>query len=258
MKIYIISLRSATKRRAFQQQQLVKLKLDYQFFNAISVDDINDALYQKHYYDWQRPIKKTEMACYFSHQALWQKIIDNNQPALILEDDILLSKHTPQILAKLEKYQDIDMVNLEIFNRKKYVGKISKIIDSQHQLLRLYQDRAGSAAYVIFPSGAKKLQDYQQQNGIAPADAFIHSCYSLQAHQVEPAMAIQTMFIQYYNIGQAMTDISHSIINQESKSEQSFTLKRIYGQIKLGLRQLCIIHKSHKRYIKINKGDFSQ
>ena len=95
MDIFVINLPSAIERCQLQERQLSKLKLDYQIIRATTTSDIDDKTYQNHHDDWQRPLTKTEVACYFSHQKLWQKIIKNNQVALILEDDSLLSKHTP-------------------------------------------------------------------------------------------------------------------------------------------------------------------
>lgn len=97
----------------FKNDNYLNLKLDYQIIRATTTSDIDDKTYQNHHNDWQRPLQKTETACYFSHQKLWQKIIKNNQVALILEDDALLSKHTPSVLEQLEKYTNLDMVNLE-------------------------------------------------------------------------------------------------------------------------------------------------
>jgi hypothetical protein len=38
--------------------------------------------YKKHAKDWQRPLKNTEVACYYSHQNAWGKIIQSNEPML--------------------------------------------------------------------------------------------------------------------------------------------------------------------------------
>ncbi len=258
MDIFVINLSSAIKRRQFQEQQLSKLKLDYQITNATTISDINNKTYQKHYYDWQRPMQKTEVACYFSHQTLWSKIVKKNRMALILEDDVLLSKHTPNILAKLEKYTNFDMVNLEVFNRKKYVAKKSQPI-GHHQLFYLYQDKAGAAAYVLYPNGAKKLLQQQQKNGIALADAHLHNCLELQSYQIEPACAVQLMFCKKYDIKQYSTAISQSFIKYENNNKNHvfvFKIKRITVQIKLGIHQLSFILKAKKRYIKLNNKDF--
>ena len=103
MNILVINLPGAVKRRTFQEEQLLSLGLDYQILNALSVDDIDNETYKKHYSDWQRPLHKTEVACYYSHRLAWNKIIKSNQPALILEDDALLSRCVPELLPFLKK-----------------------------------------------------------------------------------------------------------------------------------------------------------
>ena len=78
MNIFVINLSGDVERRKFQKQQLSELGLDYKILNAISIDDINKETYKKHYFDWQRPLRNTEVACYFSHRSAWQKIINKN------------------------------------------------------------------------------------------------------------------------------------------------------------------------------------
>ena len=100
MKIFIINLSTAVKRRQFQSKQMSKLDLDYEFLEATTIHDISDETYAKHYQDWQRPLRNTEVACYFSHRSAWQRIIDTKTPTLILEDDALLSKCVPDMQLK--------------------------------------------------------------------------------------------------------------------------------------------------------------
>jgi hypothetical protein len=47
----------------FQQIQMEKLKLDFEFLEATSIHDIDMITYKKHAKDWQRPLKNTEVAC---------------------------------------------------------------------------------------------------------------------------------------------------------------------------------------------------
>ena len=107
MDILVISLISAKERRNFQQDQLSKLGLDFKFLDATSTNDIDKSIYKQHYQDWQRPLKKTEVACYYSHRYAWDRIIQYNQPALILEDDALLSKCVPSLLLELSTFRAI-------------------------------------------------------------------------------------------------------------------------------------------------------
>ncbi|WP_428087787.1 glycosyltransferase family 25 protein [Candidatus Thioglobus sp.] len=259
MNILIISLTSATQRRKFQQEQLAKLNLNFEFLAATSANDINSATYKKHYHDWQRPLKKTEVACYYSHRHAWDKVIQSNQPALILEDDALLSKCVPELLKEFTNKKNTDLINLENRGRKKFVSRSGKSIACDSKLLCLYQDRTGAAGYILWPSGAKKLIQCEKDKGIALADAHITACNSLKAYQVEPAPIIQLDHCAYYGINSsanAATSISTVSSHHNAKGTTSFWLKRIYFQIKLGIRQLLLILKSERRYISIKVENF--
>ncbi len=259
MPIFIISLLSSERRRIFQQEQMQKLDLSFEFLEATSVDNISAEVYKKHKNDWQRSLKNVEIACYFSHRNAWNKVIESNQSALILEDDALLSKCTPEILESLLNIKDIDLVTLENRGRKKFVARSGEGIGCYSILLRLYQDRTGAAGYVLYPNGAKKLIQHEKRNGIALADAHITSCHGLKSYQIEPSPIIQLDYREYYNIRNSdYSEASQSILGVENKLNinRSFWFKRVFFQIKLGLRQLVLIIFSERRYIKLKKDDF--
>jgi glycosyl transferase family 25 len=259
MNILIINLPSAIERRNFQQEQFSKLSLNFEFLDATSTSDISTATYKKHAKDWQRPLQKTEVACYFSHRNAWDKVIESNQPALILEDDALLSNCAPELLRALSNKKDVDFITLENRTRKKFVSKIHKNIICNSKLLRLYQDRTGAAGYILWPSGAQKLIQREQKKGIALADAHITACHNLHAYQVEPAAIIQLDVCEFYDIKSSTREaISKSTVSNlnNPRGDWYFWIKKIYLQIKLGLYQLTLIFKSERRYIKIKKSDF--
>ena len=259
MKVLVINLVYANDRRELQNEQLSFYGFDYEFLNAVSVDNIGLETYKQHYKDWQRPLKKTEVACYYSHRNAWQRVIDDNQPILILEDDALLSKHLVVLLPTLEKEKNADLINLENRGRKKFIAKKAKPIGHQSQMLRLYQDRTGAACYILWPSGAKKLLECEKQKGIALADAHITSCSSLKAYQIEPAAAIQLDYCEHYQIqNPANHQLAQSSVSSQFnyKGNWQFWLKRLVHQVKLGCRQLQLLPKTQRRYIDINPKDF--
>ncbi len=259
MRILIISLPNSTQRRDFQQTQMNKLKLDFEFLDAISINDINTTIYKKHAKDWQRSLRNTEVACYYSHRRAWDKIIQTNQPALILEDDALLSKCVPKLLVSLFYKEGMDLVNFENRSRKKFIAKTGKSIACDSRIFRLYQDRTGAAGYILWPQGAKKLIQCEQQKGIALTDAHITACHNIKAYQIEPAPIIQLDQCKNYVIQNPANNIAaKSIISYTNKPKSNFVfrIKRIYFQLKLGLRQLILIIKHERRYIKIRKQDF--
>jgi glycosyl transferase, family 25 len=260
MKIFIINLPNAIERREFQKCQLLKLGLDYEFLNAISINDIEQDTYDKHFFDWQRPLRKEEVACYYSHKSAWQRIIESNKPALILEDDALLSRCVPELLKILEGRTKTDLINFEVRNRKKYVSKDGESIPPDSRLLRLHQDRCGAAGYVLWPAGAQKLLEAENKKGIALADAHITDCHELLAYQIEPAAIIQLDQCSHYGIQVAEAEnISLTSISTSASSQggASFRVKRIYSQLKLGIRQLLLTSEARKRHIDLVIEDFS-
>jgi len=259
MNIFVINLPSAIERLQFQEEQLLSLTLDHQILSATSVNDINDETYKKHYFDWQRPLKNTEVACYYSHRSAWNKVIKTDRPALILEDDALLSQCVPKLLKSFADKKDVDLINLEVRGRMKFVSKIGEDIVCNSKLFRLYQDRTGAAGYILWPSGAKKLLQHEEINGIALADAHISACTALTAYQVEPAAIMQLDQCDNYGILSTHSEkIKMSTVSRpnNAKGQAIFWIKRIVAQIKLGFRQLGLIRISQRRYIKIRKKDF--
>ncbi len=261
MNIFVINLSSNVERRQFQKQQLFELGLDYKILNAISIDEISKESYKKHYFDWQRPLRNAEVACYFSHRSAWQKIINSNMPALILEDDALLSKCVPELLKSFVNKKNVDFINLEVAGRKKFISKIGENIVCNSKLFRLYQDRNGAAGYVLWPSGAKKLLEHESLNGIGLADSHIATCYSIKSYQVEPAAIIQLNQCNNYGLPNTNSNtIQASTVSHPNnpKVHLIFVIKRFIAQIKLSIHIgiLLFFRKVKRRYIKLNKESF--
>ena len=260
MQIFVINLPSATERSALQKDQLTKLGLEYKILDATSVEDISEATYKKHYFDWQRPLRKTEVACYFSHRSAWDRVIKSGEPALILEDDAILSIFLPELLDNLSKIKGTDLINLENRSRKKFVSRSHIEIKCNSKLLRLYQDRTGAAGYILWPLGANKLIQLEKNNGIALADAHITACHALKAYQVEPSPIIQLDQCKEYGISNTFSHtVSKSTVSTRDnyRGDTYFILKRLLYQLRLALRQLFILTKSKRRYISIRNSDFN-
>jgi len=260
VQIFVINLSSAVDRLKLQKDQLTELGLDYEILDATSISDINEATYKKHYFDWQRPLKKTEVACYFSHRSAWDRVVKSRKPALILEDDAILSKVLPELLINLRNIKNTDLINLENRSRKKFVSNSHLEIGCNSKLLRLYQDRTGAAGYILWPSGAKKLIKFEKNKGIGLADAHIKGCYSLVAYQVEPTPIIQLDQCKDYGVINSYTNISSkSTVSSEQnyRGGTYFILKRLLSQIRLAFWQLLILTKSKRRYILIKTSDFN-
>lgn len=262
----VINLASSPERLAFQQQQLAYLDIAWQALAAVDVNDVSESDYEQMANGWERKLRKTEVACFLSHKKAWQWVVRKNTPVLILEDDALLSKHSANLLQSLADNtiaQTADHITLEIRNRKKLLAKEHHVVNASFSLTRLFQDRAGAAAYVLYPSGAKKLLEKTHTHAPALADAFICSHYGLRSYQVIPAAAIQSDQCEFYGI-----DIHQKFPSTIAKSVKDkpqvlhfakkarFKLRRLVGQLQMGWRQLCVVGKSSRVYVKPRKRDF--
>jgi len=258
MQIFVINLPRATERRMFQEGQFKRLSLKFHLLEATCVNKISDETYQKHYRDWQRPLRKTEVACYYSHRFAWEKVIETGKPALILEDDALLSKRTPEVLKILDEINDADIIQLEVRGRKKLISRNGINITPNHQLLRLYLDRTGAAGYALWPSGARKLLEHEKKTGIGLADAHITSCYNLVGFQLEPALIIQLDQCAYYKITSPFATHSQ-ILDQPKPSHRNwlfFKFKRMAAQLGMATRQIRFFCQANRREVLLIPGDF--
>jgi len=257
LNIYIINLEKDKERRVFQEDQFKKLGLSYEFIKAINVNDIT-TLYNVHKDDWQRPLLKVEVACYFSHQKLWKRIIEEKRPALILEDDALICKELSKILNFCSKLEGVDHISLESVGRKKLLGnKTISILSTKFKLSPLIIDRNGAGGYILYPSGAKKLLEQEKKLGIALADAQISGCFKLKSYQLESACIVQ--MDQCYKYGMTSPIKVKSNISQVKKKKITrekyflFKKKRIVHQIKLAFRHFSYLYRAKRRKIKLEQ-----
>ena len=119
MHALVINLECSKERLEFQKQQLSVLGVSFVRIPAVSAKDLDDATYAEHANQWERPLRRTEVACALSHICAWKKVLNAGRPFMILEDDALLSFHIKQILSSLESYTNYDCVNLETRRKKR-------------------------------------------------------------------------------------------------------------------------------------------
>ena len=262
MKILIINLKSDTQRLNFQRRQMARLGLKFERLSATTAEQIPAAELANQAGQWERPMRETEVACLYSHRAAWKSVAHSNTPALILEDDALLSSKLPNILQALSLRQDLDHVTLEIRSRKKLLAKETLPLPPSGTLVRLYQDRTGAGAYVLWPRGAKiLLQNSNRAAGLA--DAIIAAAYDMRSFQIEPAAAMQLDQCENYGVTsplQTQTTIGTKSSQKPSaiglSDEFKFKTRRIKSQLRMGLRQLTKITKARRRFVAVEIDDF--
>ncbi len=194
-EVLVISFAGPHGRKAFQERQLKRLGLPVTFIDAATPDTLPEEKLNRLANAWARPLRSVEVALTQSHVLAWQQIVHSGKPALILEDDAVLCNSTPDILDALMRKPGLEFVQLETFVSPKRVGMAAEALGvKDYALHRLYRDRGGAAAYLVWPAAAKKLLT-SVEDRYPPADAAIFLAPGITRHQLVPAGAIQIMHL---------------------------------------------------------------
>jgi glycosyl transferase, family 25 len=243
MQAYLINMDSHKDRLAFQTSQLNKLNIGFARISAVKPNELLIAETDPYWNKWQRPLSFGEKSCLTSHILAWQEIAKLDKPAMVLEDDAIFLNDINSLILALENIKDIDYLNLETRARKKLIGKSHKILLARE----LFMDRNGSAGYILWPTGAKKLlAKAKKRPGLA--DEFISTTFHLKAWQTWPAQIIQMDLCENYGLLPPIKTQSSISAPPKKTIEVSigqkiiFRIRRIIGQLRFGWR---ILTKSH-------------
>lgn len=258
-----INLAASRERMRFQAAQLGHLGLPYERLPAIEATAAPELRPPAYWDTWERPLKDAEKACLLSHRSAWEKVVAGGKPLLVLEDDAVLSDRVPALLDQLCAVNDIDFVTLETRGRKKFVAKEGYQGARNLPIRRLYQDRSGAAAYVLWPEGARKLlKRTEEKAGLA--DAVICAAYELSAYQADPACALQVDRCKHYGIREPI-DTASSIdadapatpATDKPTAPLLFKARRAGAQLRLGFRQLATAPAAVHREIALDREGFA-
>lgn len=268
MEIHIISLFNATERRDFQRAQFARIKLPFEFFDAVTINEIDQQEIRIKKDAWERPLMPTEVACFLSHFKLWMRVAKGEDAVLILEDDAIVADSLPDFIAHIGSLDNVDYLSLETRGRRKLIGTVQSLCGTLG-IAPLYQDRTGAAAYVLWPSGAQALVDKCLKKGAALTDAFISSNYRIRSWQAVPALCVQSDMAEYYGLENKLQ--THSYIQEnDTKSNYKatgslrwiFKTRRLLGQLRMAGRwsqkafiSTRVLVDVHRPPYKANAGD---
>ncbi len=239
MRALVINMTSAVERMEIMARQLDMLGLAWSRLEAVTPETLDpgpdDPMWQR----WQRPMRATEMALTASHMAAWRQVTE--APVLILEDDALLSTGLVDFINSIKDMAGVDHVSLETRDRKKLLDR------APGPIWPMWQDRTGSAAYLLWPAGARALLERTAEIA-APSDALISET-RMQSHQAVPAQAVQFDICRRYGITPPIE--TASLIDTVQKPPvpkgAGFRRRRILGQLAMGLNAI-----SHPRAIRLH------
>lgn len=138
-----------------------------------------------------------ELACSLSHRHTWQVMLDTDVPAaLILEDDVVLSSRTRELLADPELLSgSTDALQLENHRTNALVGRPIPTTVAGVAKHRLMSSSLGGAAYVMTAQFARRVLQLPYADQL-PLDSLLFSrsggaFYQMRLFQILPALAIQ-------------------------------------------------------------------
>lgn len=164
MKIFVINLKRSKERREQIEKQLKAFRLDYELFEAVDGSQMSEAdldKYLDHDHKYFRELKKGEIGCFLSHYGVLRTIADQKIPyALVLEDDIELSKKFPALLKKMEGFikpgdtyllYSTMLQPINFFTRKKIDNNYA-IVDTDN-----IREIFGALAYIVTEDAARNI-----------------------------------------------------------------------------------------------------
>lgn len=254
MRALIINMGSATERMGFMTAQMAVLGLPWERIEAVTPDTLQPPASDPVWRRWQRPMRVTEMALCASHMAAWARVEALGEPCLVLEDDAVLAAGLLEFLAAVRGLSGVEHISLETRSRKKLIGRKAH---PQAPIRRLYQDRTGSAAYVAWPEGARKLLAHARRAG-APSDALISSTYGMASWQADPALAVQLDQCAAYGVPQAIPTVSlidavkkPALAAESAGQRRAYRLRRIAAQLRMGWRQIRFAAVAERRAVGV-------
>lgn len=237
----VINLDTRRDRLAAQAQQLDAAGLTWERLRAVTPATLSPPPDAAYWARWERPMRDVEKAALASHRLAWAQVARTGRPRLILEDDAMLLGGAVDLLARLSGLDGLDHVSLETRGRRKRLGKAHPAAP----IRRLWQDRTGAAAYVLWPRGAEKLLARTETAG-GLADAVICAAYDMSSWQACPAQAIQFDQCAKWGLGAPVRLRSAiSLVEKPDPADfppamaRGFRRRRVTAQMRMGLRMLA-------------------
>ncbi len=195
--IAVVSLVDEHIRREHIDHLFNEHHLDFSYFDAINKQQVADTLAKYQLSVTSERLSQGEVACFLSHYCLWQQVVEQHLPYLmVFEDDIYFSKSANFLLSNLDWLpDDFDVVKLETMHERVMINRGINLI-SGYKLCHMKSSHMGMAGYIISQKGAKKLVAMTQQLGVdRPVDHIMFDRLIEQktskVYQVSPALCIQ-------------------------------------------------------------------
>jgi glycosyl transferase, family 25 len=200
MKILVISLPSASIRRARMKQMMEHLGLDFQFIDGVVGATLADLVLERFTHRSSWGLSRPELGCLLAHAAAWECVANNhNDATLILEDDVHFSSDFSHVIESLK----VDQSTLAVYKLETMLSivdastKVAQQI-GKRQLRALHSLHTGSAGYILSRKAAKflleKLPEMKHPVDIELFSRDVGFASNYVVYQVIPGCVIQDQF----------------------------------------------------------------
>jgi glycosyl transferase family 25 len=192
MQIFYLNLDAETGRRAYMEAQFAETGLVAERIAAITPADLAPDLIRQACDRTKRHwVGRPELACTMTHRLAWRAILERGLPmALILEDDVYLSRRLSELISAVELLcAGLDVIRIETYQPRVRLGRADRRGDLD--LREIHSVVWGCGGYIVTNAGARRLLGPLSRIDV-PVDAVIFNYHlstarRLQTRQVVPA-----------------------------------------------------------------------
>jgi glycosyl transferase family 25 len=161
MQTFVINLDRAPDRLERLGGRLRAQGVAFERLPAVDARLLGDADIERHVDGigyWGR-LTRGEVACFLSHRACWQRIVDRGLPhGVVLEDDVVPGEDVGALFSNVDWVPpDADLVKLETNRKPVWLARGHVAQAARHVITRLYSSHDCTAAYVVTRHAAQRL-----------------------------------------------------------------------------------------------------
>lgn len=168
MRIFVISLKDAVKRRASIVEQLSSMGLEFEFIDAIygkelSKSEVEQLVDQRIAYRYEGyRLTPGEIGCALSHLAVYKRVVDEKIPyALIFEDDVAICPELAKVLVAIDADRSLIRYGITLFSECPILSSPSLKLPIGGMCLHNVKGGCFAHAYIITNEAARKLIELQ-------------------------------------------------------------------------------------------------
>ncbi|BBM65876.1 Lex2B [Vibrio alfacsensis] len=245
MKTFILSLKKSIERRERICAILNAANVEFEFFDALSPQDLTDAQREqvkpaKTYRLKGYQLTEGEVACFFSHMAIWQWCVKHQQDVLVLEDNVDIHPEIASLVTVLKdadtKFTPRALVKLAA-SKRSIPFKTVEAMTETFALGDYVSPTTGAMGYLIRPETASQLVHHAKEI-LFPVDDYMEKVW---IHDID----IMSIFPDVVFRAAIPSTIGHT---RKCKAKLGLTNKlyieafRFYEQLR---RKLHLLTKHH-------------